>query len=422
MSTREEAQALDAGDALAPLRELFELPRGLIYLDGNSLGALPKSAMARMQQVVRDEWGAQLIKSWNSAGWMELPQRVGDKIARLVGARAGELVVADSTSVNLFKVLSAALGIVAADAPARKVILSERSNFPTDLYIAEAVARDKGMQLVLADADELPGLLTHEMREQVAVLMLTHVNYRTGRMHDMAALTRTAHEAGALALWDLAHSAGAVPVDLHAAQADFAVGCGYKYLNGGPGAPAFVWVHPRHADRFWQPLAGWMGHAAPFDFTPGYRPAAGIARYLCGTPPVLSLAALECGVDTVLAAQPMGGMAALRAKSLALTRLFAELVQARCDDTALRLVSPQDDALRGSQVCLARDEGAYAIVQALIARGVIGDFRAPDILRFGFTPLYTRFVDVWDAAEHLRAVLASGEWRRAEFSARSAVT
>ena len=422
MSTREEAQALDAGDALAPLRELFELPRGLIYLDGNSLGALPKSAMARMQQVVRDEWGAQLIKSWNSAGWMELPQRVGDKIARLVGARAGELVVADSTSVNLFKVLSAALGIVAADAPARKVILSERSNFPTDLYIAEAVARDKGMQLVLADADELPGLLTHEMREQVAVLMLTHVNYRTGRMHDMAALTRTAHEAGALALWDLAHSAGAVPVDLHAAQADFAVGCGYKYLNGGPGAPAFVWVHPRHADRFWQPLAGWMGHAAPFDFTPGYRPAAGIARYLCGTPPVLSLAALECGVDTVLAAQPMGGMAALRAKSLALTRLFAELVQARCDDTALRLVSPQDDALRGSQVCLARDEGAYAIVQALIARGVIGDFRAPDILRFGFTPLTTRFVDVWDAAEHLRAVLASGEWRRAEFSARSAVT
>ena len=422
MSTREEAQALDAGDALAPLRELFELPRGLIYLDGNSLGALPKSAMARMQQVVRDEWGAQLIKSWNSAGWMELPQRVGDKIARLVGARAGELVVADSTSVNLFKVLSAALGIVAADAPARKVILSERSNFPTDLYIAEAVARDKGMQLVLADADELPGLLTHEMREQVAVLMLTHVNYRTGRMHDMAALTRTAHEAGALALWDLAHSAGAVPVDLHAAQADFAVGCGYKYLNGGPGAPAFVWVHPRHADRFWQPLAGWMGHAAPFDFTPGYRPAAGIARYLCGTPPVLSLAALECGVDTVLAAQPMGGMAALRAKSLALTRLFAELVQARCDDTALRLVSPQDDALRGSQVCLARDEGAYAIVQALIARGVIGDFRAPDILRFGFTPLTTRFVDVWDAAEHLRAVLASGEWRRAEFGTRSAVT
>ena len=422
MSTREEAQALDAGDALAPLRELFELPRGLIYLDGNSLGALPKSAMARMQQVVRDEWGAQLIKSWNSAGWMELPQRVGDKIARLVGARAGELVVADSTSVNLFKVLSAALGIVAAEAPARKVILSERSNFPTDLYIAEAVARDKGMQLVLADADELPGLLTHEMREQVAVLMLTHVNYRTGRMHDMAALTRTAHEAGALALWDLAHSAGAVPVDLHAAQADFAVGCGYKYLNGGPGAPAFVWVHPRHADRFWQPLAGWMGHAAPFDFTPGYRPAAGIARYLCGTPPVLSLAALECGVDTVLAAQPMGGMAALRAKSLALTRLFAELVQARCDDTALRLVSPQDDALRGSQVCLARDEGAYAIVQALIAHGVIGDFRAPDILRFGLTPLTTRFVDVWDAAEHLRAVLASGEWRRAEFGTRSAVT
>ena len=414
--TRDDALALDAADALAPLREQFSLPQGVIYLDGNSLGVLPRTAAARVQAVLLQEWGVDLIRSWNSAGWMELPQRVGDKIARLVGAGPGELVVADSTSVNLFKVLSAALAITAADAPQRKVILSERSNFPTDLYIAESLARERGFELVLAQADEIPALLD----ARTAVLMLTHVNYRTGRMHDMAALSRAAHDVGALTVWDLAHSAGAVPVDLTRDGADFAVGCGYKYLNGGPGAPAFVWSHPRHAERFWQPLAGWMGHAAPFEFTPGYRPAAGIARYLCGTPAVLSLAALECGVDTVLAAEAMGGMAALRAKSLALTRLFAQRVQATCPD--LTLVSPEDDALRGSQVCLSHAERAYPVVQALIARGVIGDFRAPDILRFGFTPLYLRFADAWDAAEHLRQVLDSGEWRRAEFNQRRAVT
>ncbi len=418
--TRGDALALDAADPLAPLRAQFELPPGVLYLDGNSLGVLPRTTAARVQQVMTQEWGTGLIRSWNSAGWMDLPQRVGDKIARLVGAGPGELVVADSTSVNLFKVLSAALSAVAADAPQRKVILSERSNFPTDLYIAESLAGQHGCELVLAEADELAGLLD----ERTAVLMLTHVNYRSGRMHDMAALTAAAHAAGALALWDLAHSAGAVPVDLKAVDADYAVGCGYKYLNGGPGAPAFVWVHPRHVERFWQPLAGWIGHAAPFEFTPGYRPAAGIARYLCGTPAVLSLAALECGVDTVLAAEPLSGgrgaMAVLREKSLALTRLFAERVAATCPQ--LSLVSPPDDAQRGSQVCFAHPEIGYAVIQALIARGVIGDFRAPDILRFGFTPLYLRHVDAWDAAEHLREVLSSGEWQRPEFNRRQAVT
>jgi len=419
MTTRDQALALDAADLLAPLREQFALPQGTIYLDGNSLGVLPKTTAARVQQVVTQEWGTDLIRSWNSAGWITLPQRIGDKIARLVGARPGELVVADSTSVNLFKVLSAALSMVqesAQDSAPRRVILSERSNFPTDLYIAEALARERGFTLALADADELPALLD----SQVAVLMLTHVNYRTGRMHDMAALTAAAHAAGALAIWDLAHSAGAVPVDLHAAHADFAIGCGYKYLNGSPGAPAFVWVNPKHADRFWQPLAGWMGHAAPFEFTPGYRPAQGISRYLCGTPAVLSMAALECGVDTVLAAEALGGMAALRVKSLALTRLFAERVEALCPQLAL--VSPRDDTARGSQVCFSHPEIAYPLVQALIARGVIGDFRAPDVLRFGFTPLYTRFIDAWDAAEHLHQVLASGEWQRPEFNQRHAVT
>jgi kynureninase len=414
--TRNEAIALDHADPLAPLRSQFSLPEGLIYLDGNSLGVLPRATAARVQQVVTQEWGEGLIRSWNSAGWIDLPRRLGDKIAQLVGVGPGELVVADSTSVNLFKVLSAALAMVKADAPGRTTIISERSNFPTDLYIAQALAAQQGFELELAEPDELPALLD----SRTAVLMLTHVNYRTGRMHDMAALSKAAHEAGALVIWDLAHSAGAVPVELARDGADFAVGCGYKYLNGGPGAPAFVWAHPRHAGRFWQPLAGWMGHAAPFEFSPGYRPAEGISRYLCGTPPVLSMAALDCGVDTVLAAGPHGGIAALRAKSLALTRLFAERVSATCPQ--LRLVSPQDDARRGSQVCFAHDEIGYPVMQALIARGVIGDFRAPDVLRFGFTPLHVRFVDAWDAAEHLREVLASGEWQRPEFNRRHAVT
>jgi|APIni6443716594_1056825.scaffolds.fasta_scaffold52991_2 kynureninase len=419
MNTREDALALDAADPLAHLRQQFDIPPGLIYLDGNSLGVMPKATPARVQQVVTQEWGVGLIGSWNSAGWMELAPRIGDKIGRLIGAAPGECVAADSTSVNLFKVLSAALSVARTDAPQRMRIVSERSNFPTDLYIAEATAAERGFELVLADSPEaLPALLD----ARCAVLMLTHVNYRTGRMHDMAELTRQAHEAGALTLWDLAHSAGAVPVDLRGSGADFAIGCGYKYLNGGPGAPAFVWVAPRHAERFWQPLAGWMGHAAPFEFTPGYRPAPGIRRYLCGTPAVLSLAALECGVDTVLAAESHGGLAALRTKSLALTRTFAALVEARCAGQGLSLVSPRDDAQRGSQVCLAHPSHGYAMVQALIARGVVGDFRAPDILRFGFTPLYLRFVDAWDAVEHLRQVLVNEEWREARFNQKAAVT
>ena len=428
--TREQAQALDAADPLRSLRQQFTLPPGVLYLDGNSLGVMPSATAARVQQVVQEEWGQGLIRSWNSAGWITLPQRIGNKIARLVGAGPDELVVADSTSVNLFKVLSAALTMCTADeagegagvatSTKRRVILSERSNFPTDLYIAQALAAERGFELQLADADELPGLLAGALKNRCALLMLTHVNYRTGRMHDMAALSKAAHDAGARVVWDLAHSAGAVPVHLQRDGADFAVGCGYKYLNGGPGAPAFVWVHPRHANRFWQPLAGWMGHAAPFEFTPGYRPAEGITRYLCGTPPLLSMAALECGVDTVLAAEPLGGMAALRAKSLALTKLFAQQVQAQCPQ--LSLVSPVDDAQRGSQVCFAHPEMAYPVVQALIARGVIGDFRAPDVLRFGFTPLYLGYTDTWDAAEHLRQVLASGEWQAPQFMQRHAVT
>ena len=427
-AARPDCVKLDACDALAPLRDGFVLPASVIYLDGNSLGALPRATAARVQQVVEREWGDGLIRSWNDAGWVDLAQRLGDRIAPLVGAQAGELTVGDSTSLNLYKVLSVALTLMRIDAPQRRRIVSERSNFPTDLYIADSLARQHGCKLSLFEADDLQA----QLDGSVAVLMLTHVNYRTGRMHDMAALTRAAHEAGALVIWDLAHSAGAVPVALHgdgsaAGAADFAVGCGYKYLNGGPGAPAFLWAHPRHTARMdreqlGQPLAGWFGHAAPFDFTPDFRPAPGIRRFACGTPPVLSMAALECGLDVHRAAQQHGGMAALRAKSVALTQLFIALVEAHCAGHGLLLCTPREAAQRGSQVSFVLAEGGHAVMQALIARGVIGDFRAPDILRFGFTPLYTRFVDVWDAVEQLRQVLYSGEWREPRFSQRGAVT
>ena len=439
-ATRSECLERDASDPLAGLRHQFDLARadaeGLIYLDGNSLGALPSSASARVREVVEAEWGGGLVRSWNAAGWITLAGRIGDKIAPLVGAGPGEVVVADSTSANLYKVLSAAIALVrhdlsgaaAADGRTRRRIVSERTNFPTDLYIADTVARAHGLELVLVDADELPSVLD----DRLAVLLLTHVNYRSGRMFRMAETTRAAHEAGAIMVWDLAHTAGAVPVDLHGGgaghdAADFAVGCGYKYLNGGPGAPAFVWAHPRHLawmdDRGWrQPLSGWLGHAAPFAFTPDYRPAAGIARFICGTPPVVALAALECGIDTVLAAGPCGGLAALRRKSVALTDLFIELVESRCAGHGLSLVTPRDPADRGSQASFAHATDGYPMMQALIARGVIGDFRAPDILRFGFTPLYTRFVDAWDAVDRFRLVLETGEWRDARFAVRAAVT
>ena len=424
MTTLQDCQALDAQDPLRALRDLFAVPTGMVYLDGNSLGVMPRATPARVADVVTREWGTDLIQSWNKAGWFALPQAVGDKIARLIGAGAGEVVAVDSTSINLFKVLSAAIAMAKADAPQRTRIVSERSNFPTDLYIAQALCQQHGLELVLVE----PEAMAESLTAQVAVLMLTHVNYRTGAMHDMAAVTAAAQAEGILTVWDLAHSAGAVPVDLRAAKADFAVGCGYKYLNGGPGAPAFVWVNPLHTDRFWQPLAGWWGHAAPFAFTPDYQPAPGITRYQCGTQPMISLAALDCGVDTLLAAEPLGGMAALRAKSLALTDLFIQLVEARCAGHGLGLATPREHAQRGSQVCLTRPTGAYAIVQALIARGVVGDFRAGDggqhldILRFGFTPLYIGFEDVWHAVEQLRQVLESGEWQRPEFNRKHAVT
>lgn len=434
MTTLTDCQQLDAQDPLRSLRDQFSIPPGVIYLDGNSLGALPKTAAARIAEVVTQEWGNGLIRSWNTASWFDLPQRLGDKVARLVGAAPGEVVCTDSTSVNLYKVLFAALSQVRQQGGSRrKLVLSERSNFPTDLYIAESLCRERGFTLKLIDASELPAVLNDE----VAVLMLTHVNYRTGAMHDMKAVTAAAHTVGALTVWDLAHSVGAVPVALNDSNADYAIGCGYKYLNGGPGAPAFVWVHGRHAGQFEQPLSGWWGHAAPFEFTPHYRPAPGVGRYLCGTQPIVAMAGLECGLDSVLAAEAFNGdsgpMTALRTKSLALTDAFVNQVEARCPGR-FTLVTPREHARRGSQVCLAmtnaaeeKANAAYAIVQALIARGVIGDYRAgdaqtPHILRFGFTPLYLGFEEVWNAVEHLVQVLDGGEWKRPEFNRKNAVT
>jgi kynureninase len=359
----QDAQALDAADPLAPLREWFSLPEGVIYLDGNSLGAMPRATLERVSRAVESEWGKGLISSWNTAGWIDLPQRVGDKIAQLIGAQPGEVVAADSTSVNLYKVLHCASQLQLADAPSKRIILTETDNFPTDLYIAQSVCEQLGFSLRAVKGEEIEAAITNE----VAIVMLTHTNYRTGRIHNMPHITARAHVHGALTVWDLAHSAGAMEVNLHAAHADFAIGCGYKYLNGGPGAPAFVWIHPRHAQRSRQPLTGWLGHAKPFDFSPDYAPASGITRFMCGTPPILSLTALDCGLDTLLGALPHGGMAALRLKSIALTEMFIAQVESRCAGFDLTLISPRESAQRGSQVSFTHPTQGYAIMQTLIA-------------------------------------------------------
>ena len=417
--TRDECVAMDAQDPLAPHRDKFALPEGVTYLDGNSLGALPCATGARVREVIEREWGDGLIRSWNAAHWIDLPRRVGAKIAKLIGAQPHEVICADSTSINLFKVLATALR-AQSSRPERKMIVSEKNNFPTDLYVAQGLTEllRRGHELKLVEFDDAAAAID----DRTAVVMLTHVNYKTGAMHDMTALTRRAHGAGALMVWDLSHSAGAVPVALNAAAADFAVGCGYKYLNGGPGAPAFVFAAVRHLaaiadDTYAQPLAGWLGHHAPFEFVAQYQPAASIDRYAVGTPSIVALSALEVGVDTVLAA----GMQALRVKSSALTQLFIELVEQRCAGHELSLASPRNAERRGSQVCFSHPH-AYAVMQALIKRGVIGDFRAPDILRFGFAPLYVGYADVWHAVHALQQVLAEREWQRAEFQTKEAVT
>lgn len=410
MTIRQDCLDRDAGDPLGVMRSRFRLPDGVIYLDGNSLGALPVAAAKAVQEAVERQWGGDLIASWNKHGWIGLPQKVGGKIARLIGAEADEVVVADSVSVNLFKLAAAAVRAQGG----RRVILTESGDFPTDLYILQGLARmmpDIELRVVA------PGGIEAALDDRVAVVLLSHVHYRGGTVRDMAALNGSIRAAGALSLWDLSHSAGVLDVDLNRDGADLAAGCGYKYLNGGPGAPAYLFVARRHQALLHNPLSGWMGHARPFDFVDDYAPAPGIGRWLCGTPPILSLTALNAALDAFDGVD----MAVVRAKAGALGDLFIERVEARCAGKGLVLASPREGAARGGQVSFRHAQG-WAVMQNLIARRVIGDFRSPDVIRFGLAPLYVRQVDVWDAVEVLGEILDSESWREPRYQNVAAVT
>ncbi|MEO1524672.1 MAG: kynureninase [Planctomycetota bacterium] len=409
-SSASDCASLDGEDPLALYRERFFLPSGLKYCDGMSLGALPKEVPRSISKVIEQEWGEGLIRSWNSAGWIDAPRRLGGKLAPLLGADADEVVVADSTSVNLFKLLVAAIRL----RPERHVIVVESSNFPTDIYVAEGVAElHPRMELRLVEEGELGAALD----DDVAVALLTHVDYKTAKMHDLSSVTREVHRCGALVVWDLSHSTGAVPIDLHAADADMAAGCGYKYLNGGPGAPAFMFVAREHLLRAEQPITAWIGHDQPFEFSTEYVPARSVNRLLSGTPPIVSMAALEAALDLWRDVD----LETVRAKSIGLSQLFLQVVESRLGDAAPRLLSPRDPNERGSHLAFGHPNG-YEIVQALIDRGMIGDFREPEVMRFGFAPLYMRFTDVLQAAEMLVDVVASRAWDQPKYRERSTVT
>lgn len=390
-------------------RDKFYLPPGVIYLDGNSLGPLPKAAKDRLARMLTEEWGDQLIRGWNSAGWMAQPRTIGDRVGRLIGAAPGTVVMGDTLSIKVYQALASALALN----PGRRVIVSDTGNFPTDLYMASGLLKTigRGHELEIVAPEEVENAID----QSVAVLMLTEVDYRTGRLHDMKALTRKAHAAGVMTVWDLAHSAGAIPVDLAGAGADFAVGCTYKYLNGGPGAPAFIYVAPEHAERAVPALSGWMGHEAPFAFDLGYRAGRGIERMRVGTPPIIALAALDAALDV----WDDVDMADVRRASIALSDLFIAEVERRCP--GLELASPCEGTARGSQVSFRHATG-YAIMQALIARGIVGDFRAPDVMRFGFTPLYIDESDVRAAVDGLAEIIDRRLWDQPQFHRRAAVT
>lgn len=405
-------EAMDAADPLRDFRDRFLLPHGVIYLDGNSLGAASAAAVMELQQATHEEWAQGLIRSWNTADWWEMPIALGDRIGKLTGAVPGQTVVCDSVSINLYKVLHAAMAL----RPLRSVLVAEASSFASDLYIAQSVASSRpgaSLRLEGVDAPALEDLLDRK----TAAVLINHINYKTGELLDMAALTRKIHAAGAIAVWDLSHSAGAVPVELDAAGADFAVGCTYKYLNGGPGAPGFIFAAQRHLADLRQPLSGWWGHARPFAFEPTFEAASGIRRFLCGTQPVLSMRALKGALDIWDSVD----IAALRRKCIAMTDLFIQLVEAKCGDYGVVLASPRDGAKRGSQVSFTHAHG-YAIMQALIERGVIGDFRAPTTIRFGFAPLYISYRDVWQSVAVLEEILRTGVWQHSRFNRRAAVT
>lgn len=423
LTDRDDCLAADRDDPLAGFRNEFSLPEEIIYLDGNSLGARPRAAGARVREVLEQEWGEDLIGSWNKHHWFALPSRLGEKINTLVGGGQGGCVVTDTTSINVFKALAAALRIQEQDAPGRRIILSERENFPTDLYMVEGLVEFLGdvdgspYELRVVDDEESLAEALEAYGGEVAVAMLTHVNYRSGAMWRMDRVTARVQDAGALMVWDLCHSAGAVPVDLTAAGADFAVGCTYKYLNGGPGSPAFIWAAAQHLPRIEQPLSGWWGHRRPFDMAPGFEPADDARRLLVGTQPILSLAAAEVGIDIALRVD----QGQLRQKSLAMTSLFIALVERRLAAHPLTLITPRQETIRGSHVSFRHPDG-FAVMKALISQGVIGDYREPEVLRFGFTPLYVGYADVWDAVETLRRVLDEELWRHPEFQERDAVT
>lgn len=417
MITLEQCRAWDAEDELHHFKADFALPKNTIYLDGNSLGARPKTALSRAQEVVSQEWGEDLINSWNKADWWGLSTRLGDKVAQLIGANAGETVISDSTTLNLFKSLSAAIKIQTEIAPERKVIIAEKEVFPTDLYIIEGYIDlvKQGYELVLI---EHPDELEHTLKaHQTAVVVLSHVNYRSGYFYDMEQVNKTVHQHGALVIWDLCHSAGAVPIDLNKTESDFAISCTYKYLNGGPGSPAFIWVNAKHQNKFWQPLSGWWGHQRPFDMADHYEPAQGIRRFLCGTQSILSMSLIECGLDIFLKTD----MQKIRQKSLNLTDLFMALVNQECAEFGFELITPAQHEKRGSHVSYCHENG-YAIIQALVARGVIGDYREPVVLRFGVTPLYLSYEDIWNAIQHLKQVMLNEEWKDGKYLVRGQVT
>ena len=411
MISRADCLAHDEKDALKHLRARYVVPPDVIYLDGNSLGLMPKAVPARIEKTLQVEWARDLITSWNVHGWFHLPRVMGNKIARLVGGGDGNVIVADTISINLFKLLTSALPLL----PKRRVILTDNGNFPSDLYVAQGLNRflDNRYEFRVVDPDAVADAIS----DDVAVVMLTEVDYRTARCQDMAEITRLAHAKGCLTIWDLSHSAGAIPVDLLGAQADFAVGCTYKYLNGGPGAPAFLFVHPRHQENAVPALVGWWGHASPFVFSADYVPAEGVIRQQCGTQGILSMQALDAALDQWADID----MHQLQAKSHSLCSTFMALVEEGCSRHGLVLAGPRTMALRGSHVSFHCPEG-YAVMQALIARGVIGDFRAPDMIRFGFAPCYNTHAEVFDAAQHLADIMQTGSWNRPAFLARKAVT
>ena len=410
MITRDDCAAMDASDELAGVRDTFTLAEGEIYLDGNSLGPVSRNVSLRVNEVVGDEWAKGLVRSWNDAGWMDMPLRLGDRVAPLIGAKTGEVLVADTLTFMLAKLIGGALNL----RPERHVVLTDRDNFHSDLYIVEAMAARAGRPITVKPMarEEILGALN----EDVALVMLTHVDFRSGEMLDLHSITKSVHDVGALMLWDFAHSTGAVPLDVEGADVDFAAGCGYKYLNGGPGAPAFCYVRTSWQGQLKNPLPGWLGHARPFDFEPSYEPASGMRAFVTSSPSIVALAALDGALDVF----DHASMQQIRRKSLALTDLFIELVEAMLPDV-FEIITPRDHARRGSQVSMSHPD-AYGIVQALIARGVTGDFRAPDVARFGFTPLYVRFVDVYDAVDILLDVMNTKAYAEPAFSVRKSVT